>query len=128
MGLDMYLYKINKESPETILNGIEVAYWRKANQIRKWFVDHTSYDEDDNCSQAIVFKEDLEQLVEDCRQVLEDHSLADSILPTRSGFFFGSCEYDDWYFSQLEDTIETIENILQTTDWENEQIVYSDWW
>ena len=35
MGLDMYLYKKVKNAKKQ-----EVAYWRKANQIRGWFVRH----------------------------------------------------------------------------------------
>ena len=33
-------------------------------------------------------------------------------LPSRSGFFFGSTEYDDWYVRDLEDTVEQIDDVI----------------
>ena len=56
MGLDMYLFKrkqYRENDPEynelVRENREEVMYWRKANQIRKWFVDNTDLQEDDDC-------------------------------------------------------------------------------
>ncbi len=46
-----------------------------------------------------------------CKQVLEDRSKADELLPTRDGFFFGSTEYDEDYFEDLEETVAKIEAI-----------------
>lgn len=123
MGLDMYLEKrrTNNEEYE------EIAYWRKANQIREWF---NSYLENgvENCEHTLVSKEDLEQLLEDCKKVLEDHTLAEDLLPTSSGFFFGSTDYDDEYFEELEETVKMLEQILKETDFENEDIYYYEWW
>lgn len=123
MGLDIYLEKQIKNKTEKI----EVAYWRKANQIREWFNSHLENGVE-NCEYALVSKEDLEQLLEDCQKVLNNHDLAEEILPTSSGFFFGSTEYDEWYFKDLEDTIEQIEKILNETDFDEEQIYYYEWW
>lgn len=123
MGLDMYLEKskVNSKDYE------EVAYWRKANQIREWFNSHLEYGVE-NCEHTLVDKEDLEQLLEDCKKVLEDHTLAEELLPTSSGFFFGSTDYDEWYFEELEETIKMLERILKETDFENENIYYYEWW
>lgn len=46
-----------------------------------------------------------------CKQVLEDRSLAEELLPTRVGFFFGSTEYDEDYFNDLAETVKQIEAI-----------------
>jgi hypothetical protein len=35
-------------------------------------------------------------------------------LPSRSGFFFGGTEYDDWYVWALENTVEQINDTLDT--------------
>lgn len=123
MGLDMYLEKrkANNEEYE------EIAYWRKANQIREWFNSHLENGVE-NCEHTLVSKEDLEQLLEDCKKVLEDHTLAEDLLPTSNGFFFGGTDYDEWYFEDLEDTVKMLEQILEETDFENEVIYYYEWW
>ena len=41
-------------------------------------------------------------------------------LPTTSGFFFGSTEYDEYYFKNVESVRDKFSNILDTFDWENE--------
>lgn len=95
----------------------EVGYWRKANQIHNWFVQNIQDGEDD-CRSYYVDRKQLEQLKNLCRQVLEDKSLADELLPTTSGFFFGSTDFDDWYFSDLENTVKIIDNVLALPeDW-----------
>lgn len=53
----------------------------------------------------------LQDLKDICKQILEDHSLAEELLPTREGFFFGSYEYDEDYFQDLEDTVKAIDEI-----------------
>ena len=126
MGLDMYMKLRCKTTGKTI-NG-EVAYWRKANQIRNWIVRNTDYPEDGNLIDFPLTKNDLESLLSDCKRVLLDHSLAPELLPTQSGFFFGSIEYDDFYYEELEYTIEKIEDILNMTDFETQEIYYTEWW
>lgn len=127
MGLDMYMNKRLKAD----VNGKyaqEVAYWRKANQIRQWIVNHTEMKEDDNCEVIPMTKELLEQLVKDCKKVITSPKYASKIMPTSSGFFFGSMEYDEKYFNDLCNTIRQIEKILDTTDFVNEVIEYTEWW
>ena len=107
----------------------EVAYWRKANQIREWFINHLDgFEYDDNGEYYAVTEEILEELIDDCQKVLDDNDLAEEILPTSSGFFFGSTEYDEWYFEQLKTTIEQVNVVLATTDWNSEVVVYTESW
>jgi hypothetical protein len=177
MGLDMYLSKKTyvknwshqtpeeKHSVEIKKGGVlrtdikpervsyvteEVMYWRKANQIHGWFcnnteelVDNVKYD---------VTRENLEQLLSDCKKVLEilnasiksvtqveggwkdgkpymvDVEVYDNvdevleILPPTQGFFFGSETIDDWYKQDIENTI----NVL-TEELEGEGGYYSDY-
>lgn len=123
-------YIINKEETAYVVQGeYEVAYWRKANQIRLWFVDHIEeFSINDNGEYYKVTRELLEDLIYDCRYVLDNHDEADSILPTSSGFFFGNTDYDEWYFNTLEDTIKKCNNVLNETDWDNEVVVYTESW
>lgn len=91
---------------------VEAAYWRKANAIHDWFVYHVQGGEDD-CNPHYVSTEKLKELVETCKQVIADPTLAEELLPTASGFFFGSTEYDEWYFQSLQRTIDQIEAVLE---------------
>ena len=106
----------------------EVKYWRKANQIREWFVKNTNYSTDNDCQYHKLKKNDLELLVSDCKKVLDNHDLAEVLLPTKSGFFFGSTEYDDWYFDTIEETYNDVKRILNTFDFENRDIYYYESW
>jgi len=89
---------------------IEVGYWRKANQIHQWFVDNVQ-DGIDECQRVQVSKIQLLELKELCEEVLDDHSLAEDLLPVQGGLFFGNTEYDEYYFSDLEDTVKLLSEL-----------------
>ena len=96
----------------------EVGYWRKANHIHNWFIQNCAYKDEcgnpiDDCRPIEITVDKLEKLLDDCKKVLADHSLAETLLPTQSGFFFGSTEYDEYYFGEIEKTIEIIEPVLK---------------
>jgi len=84
----------------------------KSYQILQWFVDNVQQGEDD-CGNYYVVRETLEELLEICKKVKEDNSLAEKLLPTQSGFFFGGTEYDEWYFQDIDNTIEILEECLK---------------
>ena len=137
MGLDMYLTRetyigaeyahrhidgnifITKESKRIPINFNQiseitenVAYWRKANAIHKWFVDNVQNGNDD-CNKYCVTVDQLKQLVKACKDTLEDHSKAGELLPPQSGFFFGSTEIDDWYFEGLKSTVKQLTPVIK---------------
>ena len=119
MGLDMGLSSRPKGSTEQ-------AYWRKANQIRGWFADNLE-DFNDN-GETKVEKEDLEALLDTCKKVLDNHDLASDLLPVTEGFFFGNDEYDAIYFDEVEETVEQINQILESFDWDAEDMYYWEWY
>lgn len=90
---------------------IEAGYWRKANQIHKWFVENVQEGEDD-CRPYYVGREDLEKLRALCQQVLDFRHLAVDKLPPQEGFFFGSTDVDEYYWQDLEATIQIIDECL----------------
>jgi hypothetical protein len=90
---------------------LPMGYWRKANQIHNWFVENLA-DGVDECQVITVRREDLEQLKELCIEVLANKSLAEDLLPTGAGFFFGSTTYDEYYYGDLEETIKIIDRCL----------------
>lgn len=104
----------------------EVAYWRKANEVHQWFVENAQ-DGTDDCGEHYVSREQIAELVETCRRVLADHSLAAEELPTQAGFFFGGTDYDEWYFKDLESTIEQLTPILASTDTSGDYYYHSSW-
>lgn len=90
-----------------------MGYWRKANQIHDWFVRNVQ-DGEDNCGTYYVSTEMLEVLKSDCLEVLTDNSKAEDLLPTGAGFFFGSTDYDEFYFQDLKNTVEIIDRCLNS--------------
>jgi hypothetical protein len=90
-----------------------VYYWRKANAIHAWFVDQVQKGEDD-CQRSLVHPEQLAELVDRCEQVTEDHSFAEVLLPSRSGFFFGPTDYDEWYYQDLKETATGLRAMMAT--------------
>jgi hypothetical protein len=119
-----------------------VAQWRKANHIHAWFVNNVQ-DGQDDCREYYVEREQLRELVDACKkvkeslvnspkktvqvesgwangqktyadvEVFEDTSVAEELLPTQSGFFFGGTEYDQWYIQDLDNTVEMLEPLLE---------------
>ena len=89
----------------------KVGYWRKANHIHRWFVKNCA-DGVDECQDIYVSLPELIELDKACREVLNDHSKASELLPTQDGFFFGGTEYDEYYFKDIEDTMEIIEKAI----------------
>lgn len=103
----------------------ELGYWRKANHIHQWFVENVQGGEDD-CGNYYVEREQLQTLVDLCKEVLENRGTANEKLPTASGFFFGSTEYDDYYYQDLELTISQLEKaIALPVNWDIEY--HSSW-
>jgi len=102
----------------------EAGYWRKANAIHKWFVDNCQ-DGVDDCRDAYVGFNDLQALLDLCRIVIIDKSKAEQLLPSTSGFFFGNTEYDEWYYNDIQNTIEILERALEDKDGE---YYYSSSW
>ena len=107
--LDKY---ITKEAFAGLTISFPVAYWRKSNQIHKWFVDNIQ-DGQDDCQKYIVYSDRIEQLRDICNEVLADNSKAEDLLPNGEGFFFGSQEYDEYYFGDLQITVEMLNKVLE---------------
>ena len=103
----------------------EVIDWRKDNHIHKWFVDNCQ-DGVDDCSRAFVPTDKLKELMDLCNYVLKDKEKAEELLPTQDGFFFGSTEYDQYYFDSLHETADAIQKALREHP-DDEYIYQSSW-
>ena len=60
--------------------------------------------------------------------IITNPEVAEELLPTTSGFFFGSTNYDSWYLEDLKETVKKIEGLLETFDFENDYLVYTSSW
>lgn len=89
----------------------EFGYWRKANAIHSWFVENVQNKVDD-CGEYRVGKDDFEKLADICKQIIEDPEKSEMLLPTKSGFFFGSVEYDEYYLGSIRETLGICEQAL----------------
>lgn len=122
--LNDYTFEIDKYF---IYDKEEIAYFRKSNQLRNWIVQNTDYSEDDDCVNLAITRDCLRTLLNDIDNVLSNHSKAEELLPTKSGFFFGSTEYDEYYFDDLRYIREQLESIINTTT-DDDIILYYEWW
>lgn len=142
-----------------------VGYWRKANQIHKWFVDNIQGGNDD-CGEYDLSKEKAIELLNICKEIkdkcklvggkvrngqvanaetggkfvdvtedgklMENSHIAAKLLPTKSGFFFGSTDYDQYYMQDIDDTIEILESLMAEDnpekDYFAQDIIYSSSW
>lgn len=102
----------------SVVVSVPMAYWRKANAIHAWFVENIQGGED-ACQESWVSTKALERLLFICKEVSKDHEKASALLPVQAGFFFGSIEYGDWYFNQIEYTISTLERVLSFLETDN---------
>lgn len=145
---DKYVDHIKPERVSYITE--QVAYWRKANQIHHWFINHCSTRGEDD-TYAYVSHSDLVELLDTCKRVLaasklvegkinngytyesgakkpiiadgkiiEDSSLAQELLPTTDGFFSGSTDYDEYYLDDIKRTIEQLEPLLAEGEFDYE--------
>ena len=119
MGTDLYLFRLNKTDTIdlTDLFGKHrddgVAYWRKADYIYDFFYKHLykKVDEDSNIPKQ-VSKELLLLLQEKCRKFVERYKQNDYNQ-------FPSKEY-----RVCLDTITIIDDVLETTDFDDEVLWY----
>ncbi len=125
--------KVRKDIDKKKISSIveEVAYWRKANQIHRWFVENVQEGVDD-CKEYYVSFEQLEKLVTICETVLaaKNDTLSASLLPPQQGFFFGSYEFDDWYYENVSNTIDQLKECIinATVDNGSKDYYYSSSW
>ena len=133
----------------------DAGYWRKANQIHKWFVDNIQNGNDD-CGDYDVSIDQLKGLLKLCKEVKEKAILVDGdvassysvkdgewvpnlvngkiiqnaeeiakILPTQEGFFFGNTDYNEYYMDDIENTIRIIEEQIEREKELKEMNIYT---
>lgn len=92
---------IKPERVEYIIE--EIGYWRKANQIHKWFVNNVQEGNDD-CGKYYVSHEKLQELLDLCKQVKNASKLVPAMI--NNGATLG--ENNEWV--PIKEQGETIED------------------
>ena len=136
----------------------DVGYWRKANAIHKWFVDNVQNGIDDcdyykvskeqleallsvcekvksatQLANGWVHNGDTFANGQWCPnyeegEVIINPDIAQELLPTQGGFFFGSTEYDEYYMADIVETIDILTKVLETTDFDTHMVAYHSSW
>ena len=109
---------------EKHIYAIADAYFRKVNFIYQYFRGKLV---DEEC---IVSKFELNEFIQVCKDVYNhkgDEDYATENLPTTSGFFFGSTEYDDWYWNDVKDCIKQMEKLYKKLD-DEDSVLWSFSW
>lgn len=89
-----------KELCEKVLTMTEIKQEERPTYPNGWF------------SEPVYVMQDVRLLTDEGMKFAFEH------LPTRSGFFFGDTDYDDWYVLQLKDTVEQINAAIDTLNCE----------
>ena len=116
------LIKELEEEKENTNPWNKVAYFRKVNFLIPFF----GYEE--NCSNIEIDKYQVEDLIEACKEVLANHDKASFLLPTQAGLFFGSTDYDDLYFDDVQNVKEKFEEVLADFNMDEDILIMHCWW
>jgi hypothetical protein len=126
----------NPDNDEVLLDwapvsvGEMVTTWRKFNALHNWFVKNVQ-DGVDDCDEYEVTQDHLEMLELTLEMVFDEKNQGEDaqkkLLPTKSGFFFGGTEYDDYYFKEAKRTLALIKD-LREEDTTNYKFYYSSSW
>jgi uncharacterized protein YneR len=99
--------------------GYPVGYWRNAIAIHQWFMNLP----DDKNAKYLIFVSyrDLKRLNASCKSVLsirtEEEAKKQGLFPATAhygGIFFEDPQMDEWYFDDLERTVEITDHILNS--------------
>lgn len=118
----------------------EIAYWRKANQIHNFFMkkdvngEDRQADVDINDIKELLkickrlkrelrltkgkihtgtrFTKDGKKEIYEEGEIIANPKLAEELLPTRAGFFFGDTDYDSYYYEQICEAIPILQKIV----------------
>lgn len=132
MGLDQYfeLHSTCKVNPIQTDSGNDLyheMYFRKHNALHAWLIrdDHKDPNDPEVFGIAVTFGSlrKLHKVLSGLVFAIEEQkkgtitmeeliSKCKTEYPTKSGFFFGSTEYDNWYFDDVQDDYNAVNSIV----------------
>lgn len=114
MGLDHGLIR------RPISQDADLVEWRKEWWLREWFAECLHRFQDNG--ETVVHCDDLETLVCDIENVLDEPERAKEFFPQWEG------KYNEYFFERLREVKEQIQNIIDGTNWDTEQVLYWEWY
>ncbi|AWM79061.1 hypothetical protein DKL61_01090 [Gammaproteobacteria bacterium ESL0073] len=103
---------------------MEMGVFRKVNALLQWVNTYVMTVE--NCAYIPISKEDLEKLQGTLNQLTTDN--CQELFPTQEGFFYGSTEYDECYWEDVQAIKEWLDKTLAEFDFGEEMLFFSAWW
>lgn len=122
MGLDQFFYA-TKSSKFDYDVAEELAYFRKFNALNRFILVNTNSPLDLN-DVVEVPMEVFDKLYDIVNKLLTAYNacpikaerMARTLLPTQSGFFFGSVDYDEYYWNDLVRLKESLEALFKRAE------------
>lgn len=127
MGLDMYILERNPRPNEA---DIEIAYFRKFNALHNYFEREFDAGNLDDTPITLDIADTLKAKADTILEREGEADVAEAVLPISYGLFFGSDEYDDYYYSCVRDMQRAafkLTNILSQPD-NQRQFYYHAWY
>jgi len=117
MGLDMTIHrKIKDDTTEKLLNrlegkedSVEVAYWRKFWELQDFIGDMLG-EVIKNCEEYELSKENIEEIM----AWLDNNRDTEDI--------------NEWSRGNINENLETLNKIIEETDFDKYKLVYGGWW
>lgn len=147
MGLDIYFWTVKRgrsrnkdinrksEIKKIEKNTEDVIYvgdFRKVNFLMSFF-NYTG-----NCEYIEIRKEQVEELIQNCEDVLfwRGKTISEKLLETTPGFFFGSTDYDEYYYQKVQNVLDTFKPLInpgsdtnqKPLDWNERALYMLAWW
>ncbi|EBV7459757.1 hypothetical protein ACSDUA_003042 [Escherichia coli] len=128
MGLDIFFLGRDRvcvtDAVVSVPETREVGYFRKVNPLIAWFEKHCGPIE--NAVERPVSRTELEALLSDLECLTPENCR--EFFPTTEGFFFGSQEYDQYYWKDVEDVKSWVRSTLDSFDFERKILLLWAWW
>ena len=100
------------------------AYNAKEAQAHQWIIDAHRIT-DTNTEYILI---DPDELLGDLYTVIKNPESAPEVMPTSSGFFFGSTDYDKFYFEDVMALHKTLNAEKKQGYFNNHSFFYWSWW
>ena len=122
MSSSHYLSRIKKKSNGDIacVNDEEFKFHEIA--FHDWIAEHTGYQVGSD-EYHRLYESNIQYLLSVCRQVSNNHMLANILLPTR-GLPGEEPDYSTHYFNEVNRTRDALVQILEEMDWDCEELYY----
>ena len=137
--LEELLKKTNKYHIASKTTTYKIGYWRKFNALHYYIINHFAYGKDEG-QKIYLLKSDLLEILEVLKKVeksfetakikeekddyiIYENPIAEKLLPTKDGFFFGSLDYDNFYLDDIKISIKIFEEVLKLLEERPEEYV-----